>query len=100
MEPMIYRFDDYNVMLQFATYQTGQTRLALIDINDHSPIAVATVNIPEVKLKTDEVIIKDYSENEGMLEFLVDNNIVSKPTGFIEIGYVIAHVCKLLIKRP
>jgi hypothetical protein len=34
-------------------------------------VATATLNLPEIALGPDEVIIKDYSENEGMLDTLI-----------------------------
>lgn len=60
-------------------------------------IAYATVNIPEYPLLEDEVIIKDYSENEGMYEILVQAGIISKGYKQVRTGYVSAPVCKLLI---
>jgi len=61
------------------------------------PIATATVNISDVTLVEDEVIIKDYSENKGMLNVLVEAGIVSKPDRYIKSGFVECPVCKLLV---
>jgi hypothetical protein len=54
------------------------------------------VNMPAVVLEKDEVIIKNYSENEGVLEFLIENGIVSKPLRTVESGWVTCPVVKLL----
>lgn len=51
---------------------------------------VATVNLPAVSLEQDEVLIKDYSENEGVREALEKGNVIgpalaSYRTGFAEV---------------
>jgi hypothetical protein len=54
------------------------------------------VNIPGTVLEKDEVIIKNYSENEGVLEFLIENGIVSKPLRTVSSGWVTCPIVKLL----
>lgn len=65
---------------------------------DMADIAVATVNLPNINLNPDEVAIKDYSENEGMLKALIMANIVHMPHKFVKGGYSEFPVCKLRIK--
>lgn len=71
--------------------------LQLVDATDGSPVARATINLPHVHLNDDEVIIKDYSENSGMLRALVDGKIVSEPLRHVESGFITAPVCRVLI---
>lgn len=71
--------------------------LELTDITDGSRVAMATANIPDEPIAENEVIIKDYSENEGMLDVLVKNNIVSEPKRWVGSGFVQLAVCDLLI---
>jgi len=61
------------------------------------PIATATVNISHVPLTADEIIIKNYSENEGMLNVLVEAGIISKPDRYVKSGFVECPICKLLV---
>ena len=68
------------VYIRQRNYPNGRPALELIDVTDHIPYAVATVNLPDVLLEDNEVLVKDYSENEGILDFLIDNNIVTLPT--------------------
>lgn len=82
------------VYLVKSKYANGRTAIQLMH-DEEGPIAIATVNIPDAELAADEVIIKDYSENEGMAEFIEENNI-GKPTGrFVKSGYVTCPVFKL-----
>ena len=63
---------------------------------DGEPMATATVNIPNVTLNPYEVLIKDYSENEGMWEALVDGNVIdSQPRGVIVTGHATVNIAKL-----
>jgi hypothetical protein len=71
-------------------------RLAIRAVNrDGEPLATLTVNLPEIELAPGEIIIKDWSENEGALETLDRAGLIVKvqevPTGFCT-----AHVCKWL----
>lgn len=68
----------------------GNDRIAiqLNDANDGQPYAVVTVNKPEVLLSDNEVLVKDYSENEGMLDFLTKNNIVTPTANGVQSGFV------------
>ncbi len=98
MDKTSVKFKRWNCRIEKLTYSTtGRTALHLIDIVDGSPVATATVNIPEVELANDEVIIKDYSENQGMLDVLLENNIVGQPIRWVSSGFVKLPVCQLLI---
>ena len=88
----------YNVRLEKHMYEnTGRTALTLVDADDGEQVACATVNLPEHKLGPGEIFIKTWSENEGMLEFLLKNHIVEDTGREVPTGYVTARVCKLLI---
>ena len=89
-------YETYNVSLNIGKYGDGRTYLQLIDTEDGEPVMMATVNIPGTVLEKDEVIIKNYSENEGVLEFLIENGIVSKPLRTVSSGWVTCPIVKLL----
>lgn len=69
--------------------------IKLVDDETYEPIAVATINVPEVELAKGVVVIKNYSENEGMLIALRNAGIVEEVIGEISLGFVTAPVCKL-----
>ena len=97
------KYKEWNCLLQRSYYEHGKrVALCLIaDENDpecpYEPIATCTVNMPEVALEADEVLIKDYSENEGMTEFLEREGIVKRTGRVVGSGYVTIPVCKLLV---
>ena len=43
---------------------------------DGTPYSTATLNDPELELEADQILIKDYSENEGMVKALQEAGIV------------------------
>lgn len=96
-EPLMkYRLGDevFNVQIKHSLYKQGnQTALQLVE-EDGMPFATCTVNMPG-QLEHGEVAVKSYSENEGMLEFLVTNNIVEPPHRHIFSSYAKFPVCRL-----
>jgi hypothetical protein len=77
---------------------TNRIALPLYDLEDGSPVAVATLHMPELALAADEVAIKDYSENAGMLDTLVAAGLVSAPLREVQSGYVTLYVCRCLLE--
>ena len=86
----------------FGNYMNGATAINLICLDgedEGEPYATATINIPRIKLEKNEIIIKNYSENEGILDALVEANIVEDTGGKINVGYAYANICKLKTKE-
>lgn len=77
-------------------YANGRTALQLFDVENDEPFTTATVNVPEAHLEKDEILIKNYSENEGLLDVLVAANIVKDTGRTIPVGFTKAHICILL----
>lgn len=76
-------------------YANGQIAMQLW--SEGSPYARATTAVDGVALAEDEVLIKDYSENEGMLAALEAARIVKATGHFVRSGYVAIPVAKLLV---
>jgi hypothetical protein len=92
------KFHNWTCRLQFGKYINGRTAIQLYDSTDGDLVATATVNVEDLEhLGEDEVIIKNYSENEGILDVLVDAEIISKPLYQVQTGFVQCLICKLLV---
>ena len=79
------------------TYRNERPAIILTDAEDGSGVAYATINLPKVELDRNEVVIKDYSENEGMLNVLVEAGVISEPIRSVPVSmFVKAPVCNLL----
>ncbi|MGC8489206.1 MAG: hypothetical protein ACP5QO_13465 [Clostridia bacterium] len=83
------------MQVQWERYPNGRVAVQLVD--EEGPVATATVNLPEADLGSDEVCIKDYAENAGVLDLLVLMGVVA-PTGRrIPTGFVDVPVARLLV---
>jgi len=87
--------DPCKVYIQQKSYANGRKRLDILEVPDHFPYAIATVNLPDVLLEDNEILVKDYAENEGMLDFLTANNIVIPTDRGVHSGFVWLPVCIL-----
>ena len=90
-------FNNWDCILEKKTYPNNRIALQLIDAEDGSPVAMVTVNLPDEQLNDDEVLIKDYSENEGMYQALVDAKVISEAISYVQSGFVEVPKCKILI---
>ena len=86
----------YNVRLEFGKYSNGRPAIELIEAETGEPVLMATVNIPDADLKGREIVIKNYSENEGVLQFLLQHSIIGPVKREIGIGFVSCPVVDLL----
>lgn len=85
------------IKLQFAQYSNGRTAICLTDAVTGEPVMTATVNLPDEPLVEGEVIIKDWSENEGIMTSLMNAGVISDPIGTTYTGYVEASIHELLV---
>jgi hypothetical protein len=91
------KFMNWECKIKFAQYRNQRIAMELVDHITHEPIAVVTINLPDVPLESDEVIIKNYSENTTMDVVLVNAGIIGPPLRFVQTGFVTVPICKLLI---
>lgn len=94
----IVTFRGMQLEVSFRRYPDNQrTAICLGDIETGEPYATATVNIPDIPLGPTEVLVKDYSENTGMLEALEHAGIVRRTGRCVRSGFVEIPVCELLV---
>lgn len=82
--------------LEFEKYENGRTAISL-SFNGE-PYMTASVNLPEYELAENEVFIKNYSENEGILMTLILAGIISPNYKSFVYNHVEIQKCELLIK--
>jgi hypothetical protein len=86
----------YKLSVSLSEYSNGQNAILLYDTADGFPYATASVSLPNYEMDSDEVAIKNYSENEGILESLITAGIISKPHLIITSGHVNIPICKII----
>ncbi|WP_317897141.1 hypothetical protein [Aurantibacillus circumpalustris] len=89
-------FKQYKCILKKLKYRNDRIAIELVNAKNGEPVLTATVNIPDEALGADEVIIKNYSENEGVLRVLINASIISFPIRYANDNDGMP-VCKLLI---
>jgi len=86
------------VTVNIRKYNNGRPAIELLEMDPeygYTPYATASVNLPDVLLQPNEVLIKDYAENEGITKFLSKHNIVVPTNNWVRSGYVDIQVCIL-----
>ncbi len=100
LKPFEFRgnFETYTVVAVPGRYKNMRKAIRLLDATDGSTVAMATVNLPDESLENDEVFIKDWSENEGVLLALIKAGLIENPHDLVATGHVFAERCKLTEK--
>lgn len=90
------KFKDWNCVIEWSIYsQNNNIAIKLLDENTKELVAVATTNTSE-ETPLPGVQIKDWSENRGMWEALVDAGVIeSEPVEKITSYFVQVKVGKL-----
>ena len=92
----VVRFREWECVVKKTTYYNGATALILNDAHTGEEVTVATVNFPSVATGANEVFIKDYSENVGVLAALQEAGFVKTTGGYVDTGFVRIPRCELL----
>ena len=90
---MIARQKRSNRMFQTKHYSNGQLAVFMRD-SDGQPLAELSVKIDSFDLAPDEFIFKDYSENSGLVQDLLDSKMVVPTDRFVLVGFHLCPVCK------
>ena len=75
MKSYLVHAPDIEVFAMASLYHDGTSALILVDANGER-VATASTNLRDVILPWNQVLIKDYTENEGVLATLVNDEIV------------------------
>ena len=91
------KFRSWNCDVYLTSYSTnGANAIKLIDAEDGAPLGTASANLPShIQLGATEVAIKDYSENAGILEVLVDAGIISDPISYSYSNFTNVPICTI-----
>ena len=80
-----------SVRLQISRYPNGQKRVRVHDCYGE-PIAELSLMSDDIDLAKDEVILKEDSENAGLIEDFMLSNLFTPTNRFVLIG---AHLCPI-----
>lgn len=90
-------FAGYNCNVNKTTYSNGYTALLLEDAIEGDCVAVVSINmLSQGRLSSNRIYVKDYSENEGILEVLQKAGVLSEPLGYAQAGFELVPICEIL----
>ena len=100
---MAVKFNFYNkeLIIYPASYSNNNNLALLLrreDEDEEDYYGVVSVNT-YMPLPNNMAAIKDYSENEGILEALISQSIITGPVRYISSGYVSIPVVKVVHKE-
>ena len=87
------KFKSFNCEIQIEKYKRGGNVIVLVDTQDGSAVAFATVHVHG--LGPNEVAIKNYSENDGIYDVLIQAKVIKPMHREVEQGFVMLPVCML-----
>ena len=91
-------FRNWKCRVGLGQYYNGNLAILLVDAKDGGPVATASINMIEELLEEGEIVIKNYSENEGIVEALVIGGIINAPHRYIKTNFVQVPVCYLALQ--
>jgi len=93
------KFKQWECIAALGYYNNGRKAITIYDEQTTEPVATATVNLPLSDCKDDEIFVKNYSENEGMTDALIEYGFIKKEsTGSDRSGFEIIFKYKLTEK--
>lgn len=81
---------DQELELSFSHYQNGRLAIQATSL-EGEPIARLTCDIPSIPLAPGEIIIKNWSENQGTLETLLAADLIHEPRE-IRVGWAKGYI--------
>lgn len=90
-------FQGKNYFVVQSTYPTtAHIRLDIVEVKTGLPFMFATADLEHVELDEDEVLIKNYSENQGILKALVAGGIIYRSHAKVEAGFERLNICQII----
>lgn len=89
-----FMFDGYKCYGKACEYQNNNLAIQVKEVGTDEDFTMATVNTDDI-LKPGLAYISDYSENEGLLDILVEAGIVTEVIGYTPSGFVILPLCRI-----
>jgi hypothetical protein len=91
-------FCGFTCSVEISMYPSGNTAVTLNDVEDGFPVATVTINTKVELPSKRHIVIKNYSENEGILEALEEAGIVKRTGRFVAAGFSQCPIAELQIE--
>lgn len=88
-------FKDKEYNLVFFKYFSGRDGVLMVENGNKSNSFNATLDIYGIGIKDGTIIVKNHDFNNGLLDVLIENKIISKQVHPITFGFTKVYICKL-----
>lgn len=88
------KFENEVYSLKKSFSEMGGLELALFDDYDQKS-AILSIRYPKLNLKTNEILLKIYSENQRIAKLLLEKKILKPSSKFILVGCKFCPVCEV-----
>jgi hypothetical protein len=96
MVKTVFPYKGTDLVVSLGNYESGRKAIMLYDSFSGECYTCPTADLSYLDTKFyNEVLVKDYSENEGMFQFLTENNIVTWSGRTVASGFVELYICFL-----
>ena len=85
--------------VEYGKYGNGRTALQIVEEKTGIIVSTASVNIPQAPCPKGSVWIKNWGENEGIAEMLIDNGIISEPIGEYRVSPYAVSTLHILLEQ-
>lgn len=89
------KFRDRDCIIRAWKYVNGNLAIELVEAETNEHLTTCTVNVGKIRDALKAVAVKDYAENEGMLDFLKRIGLVGKTLYTQQSGFVVVPVVEL-----
>lgn len=86
-----------NYRVRAIAHGTGKTKRYDLVLENGEPFTI--INIPSMNRSETVIAVKNYSENEGMLEFLQENGIIKDVVGMENSGFVSVPIVEIDVQK-
>ena len=87
-------FRKETLTVEIGKYRQNNRKSITLMTKKGEPFMVASVNINELDVAENEVLIKNYSENEGIYEALMEANVIKKAKQIYQTTFAEFHLCE------
>ena len=94
MKKMIRNKKNFEEQLHLNRYYNGQLAVFVLS-NRKEPIAEISIKHDSVELAPNEFILKDYSENKGLVSKFLETGLINPTNRFILVGSHLCPICQI-----
>lgn len=93
-ENMEIKFENEVYFLKKSFSESSGLELSLFDTLDQK-CATVSIHYPKLNLKTNEILLKNYSENQTIAQLLLEKKILKPSSKYILVGSTFCPVCEV-----